>query len=117
MGVEREEAKAVPNHPDNQKRGQKVEVKPFPAPFQHPIPIRSPMTATVIYPGDHVITVTFEGREVSTNRVQLVFAKSAVKLHLTGLRHKTSPVAFLNRTFGTRKTAKFWQQYLEEVLA
>jgi hypothetical protein len=75
------------------------------------------MTATVIYPGDHVITVEFEGREVRTNKVQLVFAKSAIKLHLAGLRHKTSPVAFLNRTFGTRRTAKFWQQYLEQVLA
>ena len=75
------------------------------------------MTATVIYPGDHVITLDFEGREVRTNKVQLVFAKSAVKLHLLGIRSKSSPVRFLNRTFGTRRTAKFWQQYLEGVLA
>jgi hypothetical protein len=72
---------------------------------------------TVIHPSDHFITLNFEGREVRTNRVQLVFARSAVKLHLIGIRHKTSPVAFLNRTFGTRKTALFWQQYLENVLA
>jgi len=72
---------------------------------------------TVIYPVDHVITLDFEGREVRTNKVQLVFAKSAIKLHLAGLRHRACPVTFLNRTFGTRRTAKFWQQYLEGVLA
>jgi hypothetical protein len=75
------------------------------------------MTATVIYPGDHVITVEFEGREVRTNKVQLVFAKSAIRLHLAGMRHRVSPVAFLNNTFGTRRSAKFWQQYLEQILA
>jgi hypothetical protein len=75
------------------------------------------MTATVIYPGDHVITVEFEGREVRTNKVQLVFAKSAIRLHLAGIGMKSSPVTFLNRTFGTRRSAKFWQQYLEQVLA
>lgn len=75
------------------------------------------MSAIVIRPSDHAITLTFEGREVRTNKVQLVFAKSAVKLHLLGIRHRASPVTFLNRTFGTRRTAKFWQQYLEGVLA
>ena len=73
--------------------------------------------ATVIRPSDHAITVTFEGREVQTNRVQLVFAKSAIRLHLAGIRHRSCPVTFLNRTFGTCRTAKFWQQYLEGVLA
>lgn len=75
------------------------------------------MTATVIYPSDHTITLDFEGREVRTNKVQLVFAKSAIKLHLAGIGMKSSPVTFLNRTFGTRRTAKFWQQYLDQVLA
>ncbi len=72
---------------------------------------------TVIHPADHAITLEFEGREVRTNRVQLVFAKAAIRLHLAGMRHKSCPVTFLNRTFGTRRTAKFWQQYLEGVLA
>lgn len=75
------------------------------------------MSATVIYPGDHVVTLEFEGREVRANKVQLVFAKSAIKLHLAGIRMKSSPVKFLNHTFGTRQTAKFWQQYLDRVLA
>ena len=75
------------------------------------------MSATVICPSDHAITLTFEGREVRTNKVQLVFAKSAIKLHLAGIRMKSSPVRFLNHAFGTRRTAKFWQQYLEGVLA
>jgi hypothetical protein len=72
---------------------------------------------TVIHPADHAITLEFEGREVRTNRVQLVFAKSAIRLHLAGMRHRVSPVKFLNHTFGTRRTAKFWQQYLDQVLA
>jgi hypothetical protein len=72
---------------------------------------------TVIHPGDHAVTLDFEGREVRTNRVQLVFAKSAIRLHLVGIHSKPSPVTFLNRVFGTRRTAKFWQQYLEGVLA
>ena len=73
--------------------------------------------ATVICPADHAITLTFEGREIRTNRVQLVFSMAAIKLHLAGIRHRVSPVSFLNRTFGTRRTAKFWQQYLAGVLA
>lgn len=73
--------------------------------------------ATVICPSDHDIALDFEGREVRTNKVQLVFARSAIKLHLLGMRHRACPVTFLNRTFSTRRTAKFWQQYLEGVLA
>jgi hypothetical protein len=72
---------------------------------------------TVIHPADYAITLEFEGREVRTNRVKLVFAKSALRLHLAGMRHRVSPVTFLNRTFGTRRTAKYWKQYLDQVLA
>jgi hypothetical protein len=75
------------------------------------------MAATVVIPTDHNMIITFEGRQVHTNRVQLVFARGALKLHLAGLRHKTNPVTFLNRVFSTRKTAKFWKEYLDQVLA
>ena len=75
------------------------------------------MAAIVVIPTDHNMTVEFEGRRVHTNRVQLVFARGALKLHLAGLRHKTSPVTFLNQVFSTRKTAKFWKDYLEQILA
>ena len=73
--------------------------------------------ATVIYPGDHYLTLDFQGREVRANKLQLAFARNAIRLHLAGIRMKSSPVKFLNHTFGTRQTAKYWQQYLDQVLA
>jgi hypothetical protein len=73
--------------------------------------------ATVIIPSEHAITLTFEGRTVHTNRVQLVAARHMLRLHTVGIRNKVSPVTFLNRVFDTRKTAKFWQAYLADILA
>ena len=73
--------------------------------------------ATVIRPAEHAITLTFEGRPVNTNRVQLLAAQKMLKLHLLGIKFKLGPVTFLNRVFNTRKTAKFWQAYLADILA
>jgi hypothetical protein len=73
--------------------------------------------ATVIIPSDHAMTVTFEGREIRTNRIQLLATQKMLKLHLAGIRFKLGPVTFLNQVFRTRKTAKFWQSYLDQLLA
>lgn len=75
------------------------------------------MSCTVIVPSEHVVSVTFEGREIVTNLVQLMTAYRMLKLHRVGIQFKLSPVTFLNRLFGTRKTATFWQSYLESILA
>jgi hypothetical protein len=73
--------------------------------------------ATVIIPSDHAMTVTFEGREIRTNRVQLLAAHKMLKLHMAGIQFKLGPVTFLNRLFQTRKTAIFWKFYLDQLLA
>lgn len=74
------------------------------------------MSCTVIIPSDYNVTLTFQGREVKTNLVQLASAQKMLKLHRVGIQFKLSPVTFLNRLFGTRKSAKFWQGYLKGVL-
>jgi hypothetical protein len=73
--------------------------------------------ATVIIPSDYAMTLTFEGREVRTNRIQLLAAQKMLKLHLAGIRFKLGPVTFLNRLFGTRRRATFWKFYLDQLLA
>lgn len=73
--------------------------------------------ATVIIPSEHAMTLTFEGREIRTNRVQLMAARRILSLHMAGIGFKLSPVTFLNRLFGTRRRATFWKLYLDQLLA
>ena len=75
------------------------------------------MSATVIIPSEHAMVVAFEGREIRTNRVQLLTAQKMLKLHMVGIQFKLGPVTFLNRLFQTRKTAIFWKSYLDQLLA
>jgi hypothetical protein len=71
---------------------------------------------TVIHPGEHAMTITVNGRAISTNRVQLIAARHMLKLHVVGIRNKVSPVSFMNRLTGERRTAKSWLTFLNSVL-
>ena len=74
------------------------------------------MTATVVHPTDHAMTITVGGREIATNRIQLIFARRAMRLHITGIRFKVSPVAFMYKLTGERRTARAWLTFLDSVL-
>ncbi len=72
--------------------------------------------STVIHPGDHAMTITVNGRSIATNRVQLTVARHMLKLHIVGIKNRVSPVSFMNRLTGERRTAKSWLTFLNSVL-
>jgi hypothetical protein len=72
--------------------------------------------ATVIHPGDHAMTIEFNGRTIATNRVQLMAARHMLKIHVAGMRNKVSPIGFMNRLMGERHTAAYWLKYLDSIL-
>jgi hypothetical protein len=79
------------------------------------------MTATVINPS--AMPVTFEGwhkngSDVTIHAIQVLSAYRLLPLASKGMKFRpaTSPVRFLNQTFGRKLSAERWQELLAPVV-